>query len=1074
MSDPNGEPPVRGILALAARNTVFANLILVFFLLAGTFATTLMIREMFPVFALDIVSIRVPYPGADPQEVEEGICRKLEEALESVVGIKEYHTTAAEGVGTALIELDEDAADKEATKSAIRDRVEAISTFPPDAEEPSVAESFFPREVIDVVLAGDVDERVLKEIGGDIKDELRALPTVSQVELSATRPYEISIEVSEARLREQGLGLIDVSRAVRAGSQNIPSGIVRTRDGDIKVRTIGRRYTAEEFADLVVRAGADGTVVRLADIATIRDEFEENGTFATFDGERAVLIKVLANEGEDAIDIAAEVKAFVAERAKTLPETLHLSTFRDMSRMIQDRIDVLTKNGLLGFLLVFGLLWLFLDLRLAFWVGLGIPVSLAGGLVVVWLTGGSINMLSLFSMIMVVGIVVDDAVVVGESIYVHRRSGKPPVRAAIDGVREVWWPVTGGVTTTIIAFLPLFFVTGMMGKFFAVIPPVVIAALAMSLVESLFILPAHLNHLPEPGTALGRGIPVIGQFRRLFNRGLERFVERTYRGILAFCIHWRYAVVAGGVAMLVLSVGLVLGGFAKFVTFPKVDGDFIKVKVDFPDGTPAAVTQATVDRMGAAFRELETKFETLEPGKLIQASWATVGQQTGVEQRVGDAFGELSIDLMPSERRGVHSEAIKQAWLEELGDVRYRPKRIDFEDNFGGPSGKPIEIRLLSHDLAQLRAASASLQARLRSVTGVYGVTDDDEPGKRELRVRLRPLARTLGVTLLDLGEQVRAKWFGDEALRIQRGRDDIRIKIRYPERDRRTLGMLEDARIRTPNGAEVPLREVAELRLEDGYARINRQSGFRRITVTAEVAENKANAREIVQELRSGTSHTEPFLERLVREHPGVVYKLEGQQRDQQESVQSLFLGFLLVIVAIFVILATVFRSYVQPFLIICLIPMALIGVVVGHLVTGLTLTLLSMLGVVALAGVVVNDAIVFIDYYNHRIRSGAGVFDALVDTGARRFRAMFLTSMTTCFGLLPLMLETSFQAQILVPMAISISFGLFTATIATLLGLAPLLAILNDVRRAGRWLRTGWLVSRERAEPTHLVNSQ
>lgn len=1049
------------IFELSARNNVFANLALVFILGAGGLATTAMVREMFPVFSLDMVTVRVPYPGASPEEVEEGICRKLEEALEGVVGIKEYYTQASEGIGVAIIEIDEDGVDTQVVKSDIRDRIEAISTFPVDAERPIIAETFFRRDVINLSLWGDAEERVLKEYAEEIKSELRALPGISQVELGGLRPYEISIEVSEERLRQYGLSLVQVSDAVRRGSLNMPSGTVRTREGEIKVRTLGRRYTAEEFADLVVLARPDGSIVRLDQIARIRDAFEETAQFGTFNGKRSALVVIQAVEGEDAIAIVKQVEAYVEGKNQELPGTLQLTPWRDLSRLIRERIDILSKNGLLGFLLVFLLLWLFLDLRLAFWVGIGIPVSLAGGLVITGMVGGTINMLSLFAMIMVVGIVVDDAIVVGESVYVHRKQGKPPLRAAIDGVKEVWWPVTGGITTTIIAFLPFFFVEGMMGKFFAVMPVVVIGALVTSLVESLFILPAHLNHLPDIHAPRG-GMVWWQWFRELhggFKRGVERFVDHVYQPYLRFAVRWRYAVAAAGLLLLLTSVGFVLGGFTKFVVFPQIDADFITAHVDFPDGTPASVTKRSVERMAKAFEAVGQRLETRSGDPLILSTWATVGEQRGMVARSGNYLGEVSVELLPSELRGIHSEAIKKAWREEIGPIP-EARRLEFLTNMGGPRGKPIEVRLLSHDLEVLIAAASELKDRLGRYAGVYDITDDREPGKKELRVKLKPSARTLGLTLRDLAVQVRAMWFGDEALRIQRGRDDIRIKIRYPESERRSLATLDEARVRTPVGAEVPLVEVADLELEQGYATISRQGGFRRVVVTAEVDDAVANSREITAELETG------FLPSLGSRYAGLVWKLEGMDRDRRESVGSLFVGLVVALIGIFVILATVFRSYVQPLLILAVVPMGFVGVVVGHVVLGMTLTMLSLLGVVALAGVVVNDAIIFIDYFNRRVRGGGRVTDSLLTTGTRRFRAMYLTTFTTAAGLLPLMLETSFQAQYLIPMAVSISFGLMFATFSTLTGLPSLMAILNDFRRLVFWFRTGRWPSRELAE--------
>jgi multidrug efflux pump subunit AcrB len=723
---------------------------------------------------------------------------------------------------------------------------------------------------------------------------------------------------------------------------------------------------------------------------------------------------------------------------------------------------MLLSNGMIGLILVFLLLWAFLDLRLAVWVSMGIPISLAGAMFLMFVLGETINMISLFAMIMVLGIIVDDAIVIGESIYFHRKLGKPPIRAAVDGAMEVTMPVFAAVITTVVAFVPLLFVEGVMGKFIKVIPTVVICALLVSLVEALIILPAHLNHLPDMNEK-PHNPGMIKKFlefvRTTFNHGLVRFVDKFYRPMLAFLLSWRYVSLAGAIAVLFMTFGLVQGGFIKFVFFPEVDTSFVFARIEFPEGTSIEVTRDAILRMEKALDEMveETPTESGEP--MVVAMQSSIGMQLQTQKK-GAKVGEILVEFLDSEERGVHFRDIVRKWEEKLGPV---PGAISvaIDGESGGPPGKPIEVWLLGKDIDMLRAASEDLKETLRQYAGVFQIEDDFRPGKREVRARLKPEARSLGLTSGDLARQLRQGFYGAEVLRVQRGRDEVKVWVRYPIEQRRTMADIERVRIRTPRGEEVPLASVADVSVENGYTTINRKDGLRRVSVSADVFSEVTNATDVLAMVQRD------FLETLPTKYPGVTSSLEGEKRELVESMSSLFIGFPLAILGIYLIIATLFRSYLQPIVIMITVPFGLIGAVLGHMAMGFSLTIMSMFGMVALAGVVVNDAIVMIEAVNDRLAAGMSLADSIVDGGARRFRAILLTTATTVGGLAPLIVETSMQAQFLIPMAITIAAGVAFATLLTLVVIPCLLFILNDIRRGIYFLRHGRHCTPEHVEP-------
>ncbi len=1053
---------MNNLLASFARNTVFANILLLLIFFAGFLATKMMVRESFPEFSIDKIHISVPYPGADPEEVEEGINQKIEEALESIQGIDQYTTKSMEHSASVLVDV-KDGHDTAEVLDLVRSHINAISTLPADAEKPIIREIVRKQVVMLLALSGDLSEKQLKQWGERIKDEVKMIPLISQVEAYGTREYEIGIEISEEKLRRYGLTFDQVATMVRKSSLNLAGGTLRTAGEEIRIRTVGRKYTGEELADIVVLARPGGEIITLDRIAKIRDGFTEDPVFATIDDKPAMFVQIAKTEEEDAIKISNAVQAFVAEKEKILPPGVHISVFYDTTDSLRARISLLTRNGIIGLSLVFFMLWLFLDMRLSFWAGLGIPISIAGAMFILWSIDATINMISLFGLIMVLGIVVDDAIVVGEAIYVHRKRGESPLDAAVNGVSEVAMPVLAAVTTTIVAFIPLSYVGGTMGKFVAILPVVVISCLLISLIESLLLLPAHLSHLPDLNKPkkLWGPFDLIERGRAAVSTGLETFIEKRYVPFISAVLNWRYVSLAVAIAVLMLSMGLVKGGLVKFQVFPKLDGFVITSTVEFPEGTPPDVTSEALTQIETAFDRLAEKTTTISGEPLVRQRLVLVGQVlSGDMGATGPHMGSIQIILLPSEERGVHSNDLLIAWEKEVGGIP-GVKSLSFEGMAAGPQGAEIEVWLQGREMNDLLHAADDLQEALTEFQGVYQIRSDYAQGKNELQLSLKPEATTLGLSVQDLARQINAGFYGREAFRLQRGSDDIRVKVRYTALERSRISDFEKVHIRTADGREVPLLSVADISFAPGFSTITRTDGLRRIKVTAEVNNRLANSGEIFAELGKTT------FRKLKAEYPGIHLAMQGSKKNTRESFASLKVGFPIAMLGIFVIIATIFRSYIQPFIILFTIPFGIIGAIIGHLLLGYNLSMMSIFGMVALSGVVINDAIVLIERINNNLADGMKLFDAIIQGGARRFRAIFLTSISTIGGLAPLIMETDMQARFLIPMALSVAGGVAFATGLTLILIPSLLVIINDLRRIIVKGVTGAWPTREEVEP-------
>ncbi len=1041
-------PPAekKGPIAWMARNHVAANLLMAFLMVAGAMSLLRTRQEIFPEIDLGMISISVPYPGATPEEVEEAICTRIEERISSVDGIKSIASTASEGMGTVTVELSR-GADAARVLDEIKSEVDRITTFPEEAEEPVVTELSNRRQVINLVVYGDAPERTLKVLAERVRNDLTALPNISQVWVSGVRDYQIAVEVPEEALQRHGLTLGRVADAIRRSSLDLPAGSIKTEGGEIIVRSKGQRYTGREFEGIEVIARPDGSRVRLGDIARVRDAFDEDARMVTrFDGRPAVLLQVFRVGTQDAIDVADTVKRYIRDHRADMPDGVELGVWKDRSRVLKGRRDLLIRNAKIGLVLVFACLTLFLDLRLAFWVTMGIPVSFLGALWLIPGFGTTINMISLFAFIICLGIVVDDAIVVGEAMYGFYEKGLPAPRAAVLGARRMARPVTFSVLTTIAAFVPLLFVEGTMGKFMGVIPVVVISVLAMSLIESMFVLPAHLasirglHHRHHDRRAWP-----LERLRRGFGRLLGWFVAGPYRWLLAKALAWRYLTAAVFVAVLVLTLGWLGAGRIKFVFLPKVESDTVRARVTMPRGTSLEETAAVVDRIEAAAERLR---EEMNGGgrPLIQHVFALAGGHTAAGGPMGGGaggthLGTVEIQLLPSEERTVPAARVAARWRELVGPVP-GAESVTFTSALFS-AGEPILVRLSGERFDTLEEAAARVKEELSRYPGVTDISDSFRKGKLELRLSLKPAARTLGLTLADLARQVRHGYYGDEAQRIQRGRDEVKVMVRYPAAERRSLAALEAIRIRTPSGAEVPFAQVARAELRRGYATIRREDRRRVVDVSADVDEDVTNAQEVIQDLERS------FLPRLMADYPGLGYSFEGREQARRESLAGLWQGFAVALLAIYALIAIPFGSYLQPLIVMSAIPFGIVGALWGHVLMGLPLTILSVFGIVALSGVVVNDSLVMVDYVNRAREEGAGIREAVVGAGTRRFRPILLTTLTTFFGLLPMILEKSVQAQFLIPMAVSLGFGVVAATAITLLLVPCSYLMLEDARR-------------------------
>jgi len=1010
-----------------AGHSVTANLLMFVFLVGGLIFSLRIKKEVFPDFELDMVNITVPYPGASPEEIERGIVLAIEEAILDLEGIKKVTSSAEEGVANVTAEIQE-GEDIQAIAQDIKNEVDRITSFPEEAEEPQVVIAKRKRFVVSLALYGNESERVLRELAEVVRDRLLQDPAITQVELVGVRPLEISIEIPQNTLRTYNLTLSEVAQRIRQASVELPGGAIKSERGDVLLRVKDRRDYGREFAQIPIVTTQDGTRVLLEDIATIRDGFEETDNFATYNGKQAVLIEVYRVGDQTPTSVSQAVRKQLAIiNSQILPKGVTLESRYDRSDIYQQRMDLMLTNGYLGLSLVFILLAIFLEARLAFWVSLGIPVSFLGSFLVLPVFGISVNLISMFAFIVTLGIVVDDAIVVGENIYYHHQAGTPWFEAAVSGAREIMMPVTFSVLTNMVAFMPMFFVPGFMGKVFKQIPIVVISVFSISLIESLLILPAHLGHHKDRNR--NRFSQWLHNGQQRFSRFFIRMVQTRYGPFLDLALHYRYVTLSIGLAVLVITAGYIKSGRMGFELFPKVESDYAKVTAVLPFGTAFQKTQKVQERLVSAAQEVVAD----QGGDLLsEGIFAVI---TGNE-------AEVRLYLTPPGERPLSTAKVTELWRTEVGTIPGL-ESIKFESDAGGPgSGAAISVELSHRDVRVLERASAELAEALALYPEAADVDDGFSPGKHQLDFQITPEGRSLGLTSQEVARQVRHAYYGAEALRQQRGRNEVKVMVRLPRDERTSEYNLEEMILRTPGGSEIPLREAVNVRRGRAYTTIDRRDGRRIVTVTADVRP-RSKAGLILASVKTG------ILPELQREYPGLTYSFEGRQADTRDSTQSLLKGLMMAVLVIYAMLAVPFNSYIQPLIIMISIPFGIVGAVIGHLLMGYSLSVMSLFGVVALSGVVVNDSLVLIDFANRKQKAGLGGHQAVREAGIHRFRPILLTSLTTFGGLAPMIFETSRQAKFLIPMAVSLGFGIMFATLISLLLVPCLYLMVEDIKR-------------------------
>ncbi|MHC5112004.1 MAG: efflux RND transporter permease subunit [Planctomycetota bacterium] len=1043
---------LRAIIAGGVRNPVLVNLLMVCVLIGGSLAAMRMVREAFPEFRLDYLSVTVIYPGASPEDVEKGVCIPIEEAVRGIEGVREITSLANENLGTIWVALKYDVTDVTKVLDDVKERVDQIPNFPQEIEKPIVKEMSLKSEVINVAIHGDIGERTLKRFAQDVKDDLIAMPAISQVSLSGVRDDEIVIEVAEEALLAHQLTMTQLMTIVKRGSLDLPAGSIRTANEEVTLRVTGQRYTAADYEELVVIESPEA-IIRLGDIANVEEGFSDEVQRGRFNGEPAALLSVFKTPSEDSKKIARLVRDYVGARQDHLPDRMSMTAWGDTSIIIDSMLAMLTSNGIAGVILVLVTLCIFLESRTAVWVAIGIPISFAGALLVMWFGGETINLISIFALIMVSGIIVDDAIVLADSVHTRRRAGDPPMLASIEGACRVALPVLGASVTTIIAFIPMMYVVGVMGRFIRVLPVVVIAAIVASAVEAFFILPAHLNERQVRGVERKSRGP--SRWRRYVDGWIDHVIANWYRPMFRWSVKNRMVTVSLAGAALLIVIGLVVGGRVPLILLPKDETNIITARVRLPEGTPATATQQAIEQVARAAYALNDERDLMPSSDqpLVRHVSSLTGGFSGfvgfVSSR-GNNLCEVRVELLPLELRGIATTVVLDRWRELTGKI-HDAVEFTIEPQQLGPTDQPIEIRVMGGTPEELKSASERIQARLAQFEGVVDTRDDMIPGKRELRVSLRPAARALGLTLDDVATHLRHGFYGGEVATLQRGRDQVKVRLRYPESQRRSITDLENERIRTMAGGEVPFREVAQVDWARSYESTWRQDGRPRVVVRADLDEEQANANEILEVLESG------FLASVVGDYNEMIYRFGGDRERMGEALSSLYDGFTIAIVAIYGVLASMLRSYVQPLVIVIALPFGMVGVVVGHLVMDYNLSLMSIFGAVALSGVVVNDSLVLVDCINQEIRGGRSVREAVNISGELRFRAVVLTSVTTVAGLLPILMEQSSRANSIMPMALALSFGITFATALTLFVVPCCFLLVNDVRRFFRWVRFG-----------------
>lgn len=1023
-----------------ARNHVAANLLMLSLLVVGLYSFAERIPlEVFPTIDPEQITVSITLRGATPEDAEQSVAILVEEAVQDLEGIDEIISTSTEGSTKVSIDIDPDYDPREMLAD-VKSRVDAINNLPVEAEKPVISLATRRRGVVSVAIAGPYSEKEIRAMAEQLRDELLRIPGITQVELDSVRDYEIAIEVSEDRLRQYGISLKQVADTIASSAQDISAGTIKAEGGDILIRSKGKAYDREQFDNIVVLTRPDGTQVQVKDLARVVDGFEETALRSRFNGQMAALVDVYRVGDQSAIDVADKVIAYVEKHQSELPQGVEMKIWRDFSQIVKKRLKTLVDNAIQGGILVLLILTLFLRPFIAFWVFIGIPVSFMGAFVSMSYFGTTMNIISLFAFLLVLGIVVDDAIVTGENVYTHLRHAENGLDAAINGTKEVAVPVTFGVLTTIAAFLPLAFVEGVRGQMFAQIPIVVIPILIFSLIESKFVLPAHLKHIRLRTQRKSKNR--LEEFQERFADGFEHAILKYYQPFLRLVLDNKWSTVVAFTGILMLMVTLVVTGYTRFTFFPRVESEVARASLTMPAGTVFEVTDSYIKKITDAAIALKKKYWSEEEGDLIlniQSSTGTSGSNTG---RV------IYEVVSPEDRKlQISSSQLVREWRKMIG-VLPGVESLTFRAEIGH-HGDPIDVEFSGNDLSKLSEVADKLKEYLHQFPEVFDIEDSYSDGKEELQIELKPEAYALGFTRSDVLNQIRNGFFGYQVQRIQRGRDDIRVMVRFPESERKSVYNLADQRITNSDGQSVPLGQIVDLKPGLSPASIIRIDRYRTVKVTADVNKDKANMTLIRDDL-SG------YLQKLMAPYPGITYKFGGETEEQRESFSSMLYGLVIVLFVIYALLAIPFKSYAQPFIVMSVIPFGVIGALLGHWIMGMDLTMPSMLGLMALVGIVVNDSLVLVDYINKH-KQEMGLEEAILTAGAARFRPVMLTSLTTFIGLMPLLYEQSTQAQFLIPMATSLGFGVLFATFITML-LVPVNYMLleNGRKRVKHFMQT------------------
>ena len=1101
----------------SVQNSVFVNMIMVVILVAGGLFALTLVREMFPESRPDRLLIMAVYPAVQPEEIEKAVTIKVEEAVRDIEGVEKVDSTVQEGLSSTFLTLYNWVEDVDSVLQEVKNEIDALDSLPVDLEKITVSKVEPKLPVISVALYGPGDEAARKRAARQLRDELLLLPGISEVQISGTREDEISIEVRPERLLEYDVTFEEVAAAIRTSNLDVSGGRLKGDRATVAIRTLGEQQRGVDLEDIVVRSFSDGRKVLLEDVAEIRDAFVDVDLETYFNGEPSVNCTIFKTSSQDAIQIATLVKAFVAgktgadfdpygfdaayeqpwywrplaligagssrllnavsgrpdplryyeqSRKNPFDHKFTVLLHSDLSRFVEGRLDLMLRNGKSGLILVLISLYLFLNPRVAFWAAVGLPISFLGTFIVMWAFGLTINLLTMFGMIIVLGIIVDDAIVIGENIYRHVENGMPPMKAAVHGAEEVMWPVLIAVTTTMAAFAPLLFIKGQIGDFMGQLPLVIIAALSVSLLEALVILPAHLAHLPtkKQREARARTRPpgrirrAVAAVRRFWNHLINDVVLSAYERVLRFTLNWRYVTVCTAVGALLISAGLFigftpagpsLGNVVPWEFVQKMDSETLVAALEMPVGS---TSDSVKERLSVISDAAESMPEVLSVQMIVARQYDIAGSGATLSSDQSH-LGQLVIELKEADARERAGERSSTEVMAELREVSRRlagVNSVTWEALSGGPGGKDIHIRISGDNFEELVAVAEQIKEELRGYDGVEDLDDDTDRGKREVRLELLKSAEPAGITVGALGNHVRGAMYGAEARRITRNREDVKIMVRYPERFRESAYNIESMYI--PAVAEsgergwVPLDQVARLTEAEGYASIHRSQGQRSVSVLGEVDTERASVFAILDELRAD------FLPQIMEQHPRLRIEFLGSSEEQAKAFSSLKIAFPVALLLVFMLLAGLFRSYAQPTVVMMAIPFGFMGAIVGHWVTGYPMTVLSFIGLVALTGIVVNDSLVLIDFVNTRVRSGMSEYEASIQGAKLRLRPILLTTLTTVAGLTPLMFETSFQAKFMIPMAVTLTWGLTFATVLTLVILPSLNMIFFDARRVFR----------------------